>query len=335
MPSPTATRTTDVPALARDYRLLLLKREAAARQTMAEQWRPVRKAIAADTQALLQTLSEKGVTSPNQLYRLERYAQFMAHTEASLAGYAADAHQQTVNLTQYAARLGVDSAAAMLGGEATVAGMLTLQNTAAVEAMVSRVVVGNAATLFQTLPAGAAQKVATALVTGIARGMHPYRIAAEIRRVCDTSVFNAQRIARTECMTAYRSSGLEGYRGSGVVQGWQWQAALDARTCSICWTMAGTVHHVSEEFDTHVLCRCVPVPMTMTEAEAAAQGWDMTTGADRFAALPREQQQAILGPGRLALYDEGTPLSAMVQRTFDPVWGGDRGVVPLSTLRAS
>lgn len=315
-----------VPELAAEYRSKLLKQESAARAQMLAEWRKASSSIEADAKALASQAARRGVATPNEVYRMERYASFMSQTQGEIAAYTADAQAKTAALVGRAAQTGHAAAAAMTG----VVGLA--QNPAAVEQMVARIVAGAAAQRFRTIPVEVAGQVADALIAGISKGQHPTRTARQIRRVADTTSYQAQRIARTETLTAYRDSQIGAWKGSGVVQGWKWDAALDDRTCPVCWGMHGQIFPADEPFETHANCRCSPVPMTMTAEEAAAQGWDMRTGDQAFASLSAERQQSILGPGRYEAYSQGIPLSAMVVRTSNPVWGGSRAALPVRDL---
>ncbi len=114
-----------------------------------------------------------------------------------------------------------------------------------------------------------------------------------------------------------------------MLHGWKWQAALDDRTCAVCWAMDGVMFDAAAPFETHVNCRCTPVPVPRGyEAVMAAR----PPGSEAFGRLPTAAQRRILGPGRHALYRDGTPLSAMVERSTDPYWGASRGLRPLREM---
>lgn len=328
-----AVKVTSIPETAAWYRQQLLQREESARRTMARKWFVVQQGIDADTRALLSAIQARGIASPNELYRLERYAAFMRQTEARIADYTAAAQADTADLVGWAALHGGEAAEDMLAGTAAGAGAaLTKQSGKAVEQMVARVTVGHAAEAFRGIPLQMAGKVADVLVAAIGRGQHPTKTAREIRAITGQTLYQAQRIARTETMTAYRDSNIDAWSSSDTVQGWMWQSATDGRTCPVCWGMHGQWFLRSTPFETHVMCRCVPVPMTEGAYALSQKGWDMRTGDERFALLPEDEKRRILGPGRYEAYQQGIPLKDMVRRTSDPVWGGGRGLIPLREL---
>jgi hypothetical protein len=102
--------------------------------------------------------------------------------------------------------------------------------------------------------------------------------------------------------------------------------------------MDGSEWPVDVPFDTHVNCRCSPVPVLVPWSELgynspeAAEVVARESGAARFARLSPEEQARILGPGRAAAYSNGVPLSDMVQTTSDPYWGGGRSLIPIRQL---
>lgn len=338
-------KTTDVQQAAREHRAALLRRETAARKQMAREWAVVRRNIGERAQNLLRHIEAQGGATPNQLYRLARFQDFSSYAEAQMTAYSARQYRVAVDLTDFAARFGYGSMADALAGEATALGeILTMPNERAVEYLTGRVRYGKAAEKFITTPREAAGAVTDALVGGLGSGAHPYVVAAAIQRAADVTAYSAQRIARTEMLTAYRAANLDAMRASGVVTMWRWEASLDDRCCAICWTMHGTLTPVGDTFDTHINCRCSPTPVTMSYGEMLReygidstgvgfpQDPDFATGPEVFANLDADRQRAILGPSRLALREDGLPLSDMVQRTYDPVWGGGRELIRVRDL---
>ncbi len=176
-------------------------------------------------------------------------------------------------------------------------------------------------------PDGAAD-MRNALLAGVAAGDNPRKIAGAAAAQGNVSRARALNIARTETMRAARTATLDNYRANqDVVKGWTWLAALDLRTCGACWAMHGTHHPLDAPLDGHCQCRCVPVPDTVSWAELTGDDSipdtrpTIRSGADVFAGLSEEDQQAVLGPGLHALYVAGTPLPAMVTQTSDTRWG--------------
>ena len=182
--------------------------------------------------------------------------------------------------------------------------------------------------------------VRTELQQGILLGRNPLKIASRIKATTSNMALGRARvIARTEFHRAYRQANREQYAASDVVKGWVWKANLDSGTCPVCIAMGGTEHPTSELLDGHPACRCSMVPLTKTWSELGfgtgefdhPAALDVPNGEDWFRTLSAEQQHRILGPGRAKLYNNGTPLSSMVQQTHSPLWGSMRTLRPLGT----
>lgn len=176
----------------------------------------------------------------------------------------------------------------------------------------------------------AQEQMRRVLVRGIAVGDNPRTAAREmVRRVGDAfngGLTRAMTIARTEMLDAHRSAAAAAqFANADVLEGWVWQATLDKGTCPSCWGMHGTVHNLDEVGpNDHQNGRCARLPKTKSwrelgfdidEPESVLPDADVV-----FAGLPREDQVTILGPGRMAAYDAGTPLSAMAVRRSTPGW---------------
>ena len=111
-----------------------------------------------------------------------------------------------------------------------------------------------------------ASLLAQELAAGFAAGESMDEIA---KRITDTFDFfneaRAQRIARTEIMSASNQGALQGYSESGVVEQVEFYAALDERTCDMCSDMHGETFDIDDApplpDSTHPNCRCVYIPI--------------------------------------------------------------------------
>lgn len=329
-----ATTTTNVNQMASQFRMEVVRNETRARAAMASAWREVRVDIGAEIDGLVRTIEARGVRSANELYRLERWVAFQDYATSRLTAYADGSHARTTRLVEWAAHFGGESAASLLDDVAAMVGLgMTMPSEHAVTAMVGRVRWGGAARAFKTIPSSGVAATERILISGIAVGQNPRVMASRMRQAMDVSVYNAQRIARTETMTAYRAAHTETYAANKrLLEGWRWDAALDERTCDLCWTMDGEVFEPDYPFETHVNCRCWQTPIPLGHEDVLRRGW-REDGETRFARLPEEEQVRILGPGRQELYREGVPLKAMQRVTHDPYWGASRQRIPLRELR--
>lgn len=207
-------------------------------------------------------------------------------------------------------------------------------NVVAVERAAAAVLPGSPlADLFASLPAVAGANVSDVFLRGVLLGKNPRRVAADLRHVLNGAEAQAETIARTEVLRAYRGAAQEGQRANAdVLGGWVWISSAGGPSrgpCSICWAMHGTIHPLDEPFASHPNCRCSPAPLPRTLPPEIQQGEAM------FAALPEDQQRAILGPGRHALYRDGVPLGDMVGRRDDPRWGPVRHQRSIREIRAA
>jgi SPP1 gp7 family putative phage head morphogenesis protein len=181
------------------------------------------------------------------------------------------------------------------------------------------------------LTADAVEAMRRALITGVATGAHPTDAARDMVRQVE-GAFNggltrAINLARTEMLDAYRETSAAVHEANAdVLDGWTWIATLDRRTCPSCWAMHGTHHPLDQAgpWD-HQQGRCARMPKVKSWAELGIPGVeddDLTPDAERvFAALPRADRLAIMGPGRLALLDAGRVRFAdLPVRRETPAW---------------
>jgi len=83
------------------------------------------------------------------------------------------------------------------------------------------------------------EKLKTSLMEGIADGESIPKIRARVAEIFNASRARATLIARTETLKASNRGGLIGMMQSGVVEGKQWLATMDNRTCPQCESMDG------------------------------------------------------------------------------------------------
>lgn len=150
-----------------------------------------------------------------------------------------------------------------------------------------------------------------ALFFGISAGSSNATIAREVRQAIGGGTAAAMTIVRTETNRAYREATRKYYAEVPGVIGWRWLAALDLRTCPICWALHGRIFKTKTKFGTHPNCRCTMVPVFADDPKPE-------TGPELFAKLNDTQKKAILGPKRYELYLQGAELSDFVATTKTP-----------------
>lgn len=173
----------------------------------------------------------------------------------------------------------------------------------------------------------AQRNVKASLEAAVAKGASAQRAVTDVnlttRRAVDRGVVSMQQ----ESMSAYREAERSVYQQTNGIGRWACLAVLDRRTCPICYSQHGKVFLASGSLVSHVGCRCVLVPVTPRGGSPIRP-----SGEDVFARLTRAEKLRLLGPTRLALYDEGVSLSSMVGLTLTRPWGVSRRLRPLRDL---
>ena len=183
--------------------------------------------------------------------------------------------------------------------------------------------------MLRTTAAATAQRLgisSAADLEGAAAG-----IVAEVRASFAGGMQRALVLARTELIDASRVATTASYLASpDVVQGWEWMATLDKRTCPACWGMHGQVFAPDVHQEGHQQCRCTQSPLLVGETPGGNGLQDRDVA---FRAMPREAQLQVLGPQRLKAYEQGVSLDAMAQRRdANGAWRASYGVTPVRDL---
>jgi SPP1 gp7 family putative phage head morphogenesis protein len=179
----------------------------------------------------------------------------------------------------------------------------------------------------------------TRIIPAIVNGEDLDKLAQELLVKLNEPNINTQTAASTEVIKAYRGSMLEQFRQSNVVEGWQWFATLDDKTCPICVALHGQVFSLDEPFASHPNCRCIPIPITFSFADIGWQGDDnpvrkIQTGIDWFDEQSEAAKEKRLGPGKYELFREGKiSLTDLIGYRDHPVWGSVRFERNLRDLR--
>ena len=100
-----------------------------------------------------------------------------------------------------------------------------------------------------------AQKVADALLEGIAFGYNPAKTARMFENLMGGGLTDAMRMTRTAQLYASREANRAMYvANEDVVEGWVWWSSLDSDTCMACAIEHGTIHTNDESMDSHYNC---------------------------------------------------------------------------------
>ncbi len=263
MPNPTP-RVVELSAI---FRAQLLARERAAATAMVryygETWRRLKVEIA-KLQAEIAALVEAGKTiSQEQLWQMERLKAITAQAEQELAKFAQFADPLIVAGKREAIIAGERNATALMQAafppSAGIGISFQHMPSEAVETLAGFLADGSPLrdTIFGYV-GDAVDQFSETMVTGLAAGWNPRRLAKELRQSFGIGLTDSLRLSRTEQLRAYRTATLRSYNESGVVKGWERHAAKDERTCLACISLDGKRYTLAEEMDDHVAGRCLP-----------------------------------------------------------------------------
>jgi SPP1 gp7 family putative phage head morphogenesis protein len=322
--------------VARAQQSAILAREESVLRGMAERWLRVEQALAAEmtaTAAEIAALEASGQPVSAALIRMnERYTRLVYQAHAELSRYVQYAGGQVSAYQAALAAQGVADAAeaikAVFDGAGIVGAQWDRLPVEAVNMMIG--MAGDGTPLEQYLRsiyASSTDGMTQALINGIAQGLNPVETARLMRDGFGMGLNQALNTARTESLRAYRMASLEQYRHSGVVQGWKRVAKHDERTCAGCLFSEGEVYPVAQHFQEHNNGRCTLIPWVTGMEEPSWQ-----TGQAWFQTQDQGTQMSILGSGRYAAWQNGTPLGEMVKRRNDPVWGESFVPTPVAEL---
>lgn len=262
MPDP----TPQVIELANAFRAQLLAREMAAASAMTrfygETWRRLQGDIVA-LRAEIEVKRDAGEDiSEATIWRLERMQAIQAQAERELAQFAQFSSDIITANQREAIAAGERNANDLMlamfpPGSINIS--FAQMPTEAVETLAGFLQDGSP--LQDVIAKYAADSVAgfsNTMVTGIAAGWNPRKLARELRDAFGVGLGEALRISRTEQMRAYRASTLHAYRNSGgIVEKWERMAALDRRVCLACIMLDGTIYELEDEMEDHANGRCL------------------------------------------------------------------------------
>lgn len=139
-------------------------------------------------------------------------------------------------------------------------------------------------------------------------------------------------IARTENLDAYRNAGMASQNTNrDVLAGWEWIAALSARTCRSCIAMHGSIHDLDEPGpDDHQQGRCTRTPVTKSWADLGFHDIPEPKSAvpdaeDWFGGLSEAEQRRMLTNRGYDEWQAGRyPRSAWSDVRRTPGWRSSR-----------
>ena len=337
-------------------RVSMLQPVDAAAAALIRAWGVAWNELAGEWDAALQDLvaaSKDGKwPSRRQVARAKRAQKAMATTRAALLDLSRNLPvvvtqalpAMTRDAVDWSNRITASQYPAQAGTAAQVIGTFDRVDDAALDAIVKRTT-EQVTSLASPLSAQAEQAMRSVLIRGIAVGDNP-RSAATLMLDRVQGAFEGGRnralvIARTEMLDAHRAAGhAQDNANADVLQGWQWVAELDKRTCESCWGQHGSMHDLDEPGPLdHQQGRCARVPVAKSWKDL---GFDieeppsiLPDAKQVFDGLPREDQVAIMGTKKLELLQSGKAYWAdLSKRRTTPGWRDSFAPTPASDLAA-
>ncbi|WP_100499362.1 phage minor head protein [Geodermatophilus chilensis] len=302
-------------------------------------------AVVGQLTAALLDLADEPITQ-TRLLRSSKVASALQAIADSLDGLAA---QSAVVITDGAGQvtsIAVEAQAAIAGSQLPrqfPGNLLSTVNSDVIDTIVARTSQQITARTRPLAQAGQ-EAVRTALVRGASAADNPVKVARDMVRLAraggvDLPLTRAMAISRTELNDAARAATMAwGQANSSTLQGWEWLSSRSATTCPACWAMDGTMHELTETGpDGHPNCRCTRMVRTKTWRELGLDldepaGLARLSAEDHFRGLPRDQQLAIMGPGRLKALDDGAPWSSLATEKPNADWRRSFQVTPARGL---
>ena len=105
------------------------------------------------------------------------------------------------------------------------------------------------------------------LTVGIIRGDSIQKMARQLKKDLNVLYYQAERLVRTETNYAMNQGHLKGYADSGVVEKYEFLAAIDSRTSKLCKNQNGKVYKLSDATvgvnypPLHPNCRSTVIPV--------------------------------------------------------------------------
>jgi len=313
--------------LARAFKAAIDRQDAAALTRLAKAYSQLYGRMQGKLDSLLLAISKLDAPTKGQVMRLSQYKNLLTALETELTKYSAYVEVEIRNTADAAVGMAIKQTEQFLR-----AAGYTMTRSLPKNAIYSMLgFLQEDSPLWKRIGELApfhTQKVADALLEGIAFGYNPAKTAKLFENVMGGGLTDAMRMTRTAQLYASREANRAMYAAnSDVVTGWMWYSSLDSDTCMACAVEHGTVHSLDESMDSHYNCRCTSIPVVA--------GYDdkVQTGVDWFKGLPESQQREMMGNSAFEAWQAGKfELSDMATRRHDDVYGEMLARTPLSEL---
>jgi pyruvate/2-oxoglutarate dehydrogenase complex dihydrolipoamide acyltransferase (E2) component len=312
------------------FRARLLATEAAATDAVATEYAAVRTRLLREISQLTAQITESDITSPSQLYRLDRYRSLLDQTESELTRLGRAIEPTLTDAQSAVVQNAVDEGRQLaLTNAAETSQRLALQVAqewsplprGAINELIGSLSDGSPLRdWLDQYPAAISQEITDRLRDGVALGFSPRKISDQLTGVIDGAGSRLLVGTRSVVLDSYRSAALQQMaENADILDGWVWQAAHDTRTCAACLALDnGEIHPVTETFmKSHLGCRCNPRPVVAGAARPTRE-----TGQDYLDGLPSQDQDRILGvSGGSAYRANKVQLNDFLHLDRDDRWG--------------
>lgn len=316
----------------RNFKRDLAKKESAQVAEMGYRWRRVnvslRRNINALAEDMVKTKLAGGTVSRSKLFINERYQELMGQLQDELVTYTNYAEKTIIAAQERLVREGIRHAETAMKVSGVQAGFNRLP-VSAVENLVG--ITAEGGPLRDLLMASwplSFDMVTNELVSGVALGYNPRKVARKMAEAAGASSRRMMVIARTEQLRVYREASRQSYQRSGWVTGYRRLATHDKRVCAACLADDGAFYTLNQEMPEHPQGRCAMVPVVFKAPEP-----EWKAGEEWFKEQDVSTQKAILGRDRYELYQKGK-LDFKDLATVKPnaTWGPSLKVTPIKDL---
>ena len=271
MPTPTE--------LARAFKAAVDRQDAIALGRLAKAYHQLYLRMGDKLDSLLLAISQLESPTKGQVFRLAQYKNLISALETELTKFGTFTELEIRSNSQAAIELAVKQTEAFLRAAGYT--MTRSLPTDAIYNMLGFLQEGSP--LWKRIGELApyhTQRVADALLEGIAFGYNPAKTARMFESVMGGGLTDAMRMTRTTQLYASREASRAMYvANDDIISGWTWYSSLDADTCMACAIEHGTIHSNDESMDSHYNCRCTSLPVVIGYND------QVQTGTDWFAGL--------------------------------------------------
>jgi hypothetical protein len=249
------TRLAEVQRLLEKYRKAVAAHDNVQLARLADSWVSIERSLSSEMEGLAFQLAEAqangSAITEQLLMRMERYRGLRSDLRDQIMRLVRGDAPRYISANQTAlAKLGLTYSQEML----SVVGSGIVFHRLPIGALTSYAgMLGDGTPLFRLLSEAypySLDGIIKALLEGTARGLSPRAVAREMANRMGIGLYNITRIARTESMRAFKSSSLEQYRESGVVEGYI-RCANKATACLACLALDGEHLDSEEDLDDH------------------------------------------------------------------------------------